>query len=602
MHEREQGFLNLASLPFGTGFDTLQTPMYMLTIKTPGELEIKVQFVVHQGIVAQQYLIKNPTQEPKTCAFNLDLGLGAQPSTLEGYPPPFVHSCVFTTAGGYAAMLWAGDSQHQIQIDVVLFQDGRSVRLNISNHVAGVTERFSDQNIGLPEDVMQSKTSPQHLHTVTLGPGVTQELTALYLLTRHRSTAEREGVDEPGLDTGRDDRPEVVQAAPGRRTSESHVSRPGHESDKRAPVETLASGTPSTGLNDAIHGGSNGGEKAQEDSFWNYHGEEFPDGPGDIPHELPNIPFLSPGLQYIDVSMFLKNNHHGRWTMKTTPSNQLLRRHLQQVLSVNSLSIPRENGLRSGNVLSDAHIMCDSVSSWGSLCMFRFLLYMYMFLERPGVVEEGLRDHLRSQVKDTCERHLDWTYDIARPLKRGWARDYYLNGSYPKPNECDWFYGAVQFIKLYEFRMVFDAPGHQLFVLRKLQNRLGPWFESLETLREPKSKLWASHLSEVNVTWLDPQYRQDEIVQLPVYMVAHLMVLWKAKSCVFQLLDESTNARTKSSLHIVRASLPSSWRTTLSPSQLRTKILDCFTYDYLSDQQEPGGHTSRGCRTGWRKS
>jgi hypothetical protein len=568
----------------------------MLIIMTPGDLDIKIQFVVHQGIVAQQYVVLNATQEPKTCVFNLDLGFGAQPSTLEGYPPPFLHRDVFATAGGYAAMFWAGDDQHQVQIDVGLFQDGRPVKLSLSNHRAQVAARTHDQDVDLPEDVMESKTSPHHLHTVRLDPGVAQELTAVYLLTRHRSTIAQDQVFETGLDTEENSRLEGSQAALGSGADEPYLTRSEGELDEMLPMEGLESDIVSTKLDGTIHGGSSEDKKAQKASFWAYDGKEYPDDTvkpdvlADLRAELPNTHFLSPGPQYIDVSMFLKNNHYGKWTLKSTPTNQLLRRHLQQVLSVNSLSVPHENGSRSGIVLSDAHIMCDSVPSWGSLWMFRFLLYMYIFLERPGVVEDSLRDQLKSQIKDTCEKHLDWTYDIARPRDRGWAGTYHLDGSYSKHNECDSFYGALQFIKLYEFRMVFDAPNHQSFVLQKLRNRLGPWFESLEKLRDTKSKLWFSHLTDVNVAWLDPQYRQDEIVQLPVYIVTHLMTLWKAMSLVFQLLDESTNAKTMCELNTVRASLPTKWQTNFSPSRLRAKIMDYFTYDYLPDQRASGGH------------
>lgn len=463
----------------------------MLTKGFTGDLEIKVQFVVHQGLVAQQYLVKNVSQEPKTCVFNLDLGFGAQPSTMgiwmEDNQTPFVESCIFVTAGGYAAMLWAGDGRGQVQLDVVLYQDGRSVKLGLSNLESESAEKVSEEEVSSQEDFTEPTMSPHYLHSITLNPGATRELTALYCLKRYTLTKEQKQALEPNSNPEGDGRLGRRQATLMGRASESSSIRSASGIDKTASVEELASDIVLTGLEDTIHDGSKEDARAQEESFWDYSGEKFPDGlenriNGDelcnLRRKLANKHFLSTAPQYIDVSMFLKDNYRGKWTMNSTPTNQLLRRHLQQVLFVNSLSIPRQNGLRSAVVLSEAHIIYNSVPLWGGLCMFRFLLSMYVFLDRPKVAEERLREHLSSQIKDKCGRHLDWDFDISRPLERGWAQDYNLNGTYSKAEKSDWYDGAIQFIKLDEFRMVFQSADDQLFVLQKLQKRRGPWFQT----------------------------------------------------------------------------------------------------------------------------
>jgi len=559
----------------------------LLTLESAGDLDINVQFVVHQGFVAQQYLVKNSSQEPKTCVFNLDLGFGAQPSPIgsgvENDQLPFVESHVSVTAGGYAAMFWAGDGRGQIQLDVALYEEGRSIKLSPSSLGPESAEKVSDELLGMRANCTEPSSSPNYLHSVTLNSGATKELTALYSLERYTHTKEQEEALEPAFEPEKDSRLEGRQATSGVGASESNQARFGSGNDQTVSVEEPTSDIVPTRL---------------EDSVWDYSGEELPDlesringdTSSSLYQKMANKHFLSTGPQYIDVSMFLKHNHHGRWTMDSTPTNQLLRRHLQQVLFVNSLSIPRQNGVRSAIVLSEAHILSNAVPNWGSLCMFRFLLFMYIFLGRPKVAEERLRKYLKSQIKDTCGRHLDWTFDISRPLERGWAQGYNLNGSYPKSEKSNWYYGAIQFIKLYEFQMVFQSPDDRLFVLQKLQKRLGPWFKSLEKLRDAKSNLWASFSPGVNVVWLDPQYRQDEIVHIPEYMVADLIVLWKVFRFIFELLDESVNSEMRCELNSVRASLPSTWRTTFSPTRLRTKIMDYFTYEHISDQRAPGGH------------
>ncbi len=595
----------------------------MLTRESAGDLDIKVQFVIHQGVVAQQYLIKNLSHVPKKCEFNLDLGFGARPSPAElwwdHYQPPLVHSGISSTAGGCAAMLWAGDVRGQVQLDVALFQDGRSVKLNLSNHGLGSLESVGDGVVQQQEfnDFNIKASSPYHLHSVEIGPGVTQELTALYSLERYL-IREQDQIVRPKSENEEDDELGRKQAAPEDGAGESHSIQSGSKHNEKVSIKGFTDDAVSTGLNETVNNRSKKIESAQEDSFWIYDGDEMLDDPdiranseelSKLGVEVPNQHFLSPSLPYIDVSIFLKDNYRGNWTLESTITSRLVRRHLQQLLFVNSMSIPRQNGLRSAIVFTEAHIISNAIPVWGSLCIFRFLLSMYAFLDRPEVVKPRLRDYLKRQIKDICERHLDWIFDVSRPFQRGWADDYNPNGSYPKVRDSyypfGWFYGALQFIKLCDFRIVFHDPDDQLFVLQKLQKRLGPWFESLEKLRDPKSDMWVGYLVNVPIDWLDPQYRQDKIVPFPAYVSADLIVLWKALNFVFELLDnvnstasslaksstpESTTSEVNDKLSVLKASLPSNWRKTFSPSKLRTKIMDHFTYEHIQDPREPSAH------------
>ena len=514
-------------------------------------------------------------------------------------------------------MFWAGDGRGQVQLAVGLFQNGRSVKLEFSRHRPGSSESVGDRGFDQLEKFNESNaetSSPYHLHTVQIAPGVTQELTAIYSLERYSLTREQEQALQSKNKTEADNKSGRKEAAPKDGANKS-------QSIRSASVEESTNGVVPAGLNDTVNNRSKEDKSAQEDSFWNYNGDNMLDDLesrinkqelSKLGAEIPDQHFLSPGPQYVDVSMLLKDSYRGNWTLKSksTPITRLLRRHLQQVLFVNSVSVPRQEGLRSAVVLSEAHIISNTVPIWGSLCMFRFLLSMYAFLDRPDVVDLTLRDYLQCQIKDKCERHLDWSFDVSRPLHRGWASDYNPNGSYSKIEEdrrpYAWYYGAIQFIKLEEFRMVFQTHDDQNFVLQKLQKRLGPWFESLEKSRDPKSDMWVSWFTDVNIEWLDPQYRQDESVLLPQYIVSNLVVLWKALSFVSGLLgdanlavsslvesgtSESTTSEVNDKLDALKASLPRHWRKTFSPSKLRTKIMDHFTYDHVQDQREPGAHT-----------
>ena len=571
-----------------------------------GGLTIKVQFVIHRGVVAQQYIIHNSSQISSNCEFNLDLGFSALPSTMghweDSNSQPLSHNSISSIACGHAAMLWAGDGRGQVQLKVVLFQDGRSVKLNLSNNKLGLSEAIERGNSGTQEELQEldaEKSSPYHLHAVKIDPGVTQELTALYALERCSPKKQEE-----------DGELEIKQAAPVDGAGNSNSIRCGSEKmeNDRKVFVTTANEVVLPEPNEDMETQSKEDETAHEDWFWGYNGDDFQDDHesrvnteelSKLHADVSNQHFLSPGPQYIDVSRFLKDGYHGNWTLKPTPTYRLLRRHLQQVLFVYSVSIPRQKGQRSAIVFSGGHIIYNEVARWGSSHLFRFLLSMYAFLDRPEVVELSLRANLKRQIKSTCEKHLDWAFDVARPYKQGWAMDYNLNGSYAKgedsSNAQGWVIGVIQLVKLCEFRMVFKTVDDQLFVLQKLRKRLGPWFESLERLRDPKSDMWITYNTGVIVEWLDPQYRQDEIVRLPAYIVEDLIFLWKALSAVFEVLNDTTRelilAETKNSL---KASLPKTWRKTFSPSKLRTKIMDRFIYDHVTsiqDQSEPGFST-----------
>ena len=570
--------------------------------ETSGGLTIKVQFVVHQAVVAQQYIIHNSSQVSNYCQFNLDLGFSARPSTMgdweENNSQPLNYSSISLIAGGYAAMLWAGDGRGQVQLKVVLFQDGRSVKLNLSNNRLGISEAIEREDSDTQEETQglnAGKSSPHHLHAAEIGPGVTQELTALYSLERCSLKEQEEGSES-----------EMKQAAHGHGTSDPGSIQFGSEKNEndRKIFVTTTNETVLPELNENVETQSKEDETECEDWFWSYNGDDFQDNLesgvnteaiSKLHAAVSNQQFLSLGPQYIDVSRVLKDDYHGNWILKSTPTYRLIRRHLQQVLFVYSVSVPREKGQRSAIVFSEGHIIYNTVALWGSLYLFRFLLSMYAFVDRPEVADQSLRANLRRQIKSTCERHLDWAFDVARPYKQGWALDYNLNGSYSKKEEpfhaYGWNTGVIQLVKLYEFRMVFQTVNDQLFVLQKLHKRLGPWFESLERLRDPKSDMWTSWYISVAIEWLDPQYRQDEIVRLPAYIVADLMVLWKAFRAVFEILNETRCEQilteAKDSL---KATLPTTWRKTFSPSKLRTKIMDRFIYDHstsVQDQLEP---------------
>ena len=486
-----------------------------------------------------------------------------------------------------------------MQLDVVLFQDGRSVKLDLSKQRLGSSQTVRDRVLDQPGNGNEwnaETVSPYHLHTVTIGPGVTQELTALYSLKRYSPNREPQQVLQPGSENEEVDKSEKHQVLLNDGANES-------QSITAASVEKSTNAIPSTWLNLTGSKRAKENESTQEDSFWNYEGENDPDDLVETISEeevsklevkIRNEYLLSSGLEYIDASNFLKSNYRGNWTLesKSTSTVRLLRRNLQQVLFVNSLTVPCQGGLRSAIYLSHTHFLRHLVSPWSSLCMFRFLLSMYAFLDGSEVVDEKLRDYLKLQIKNTCEGHLDWIFDVARPYQRGWADFYNPNGLYYKIDQSHarrWYHGAVNFIKLYEFQMLFQTLNDRTFVLQKLQKRLGPWFESLEMHRDPKSDMWISYFVDVNVDWLDPQYRQDESFELPVYVISQHILLWKALSFVFQLLDDA-NLKVlplaKSGTSESTTSEVYNWRKTFSPSKLRTKIMDHFTYEQTQNPKE----------------
>lgn len=577
-----------------------------LPIETIGDLDIKVQFFIHHGVVAQQYLVSNPTHDPRTCNFKLDLGFGARLSNLnsgqEKDQPDLTQSGIFSSAGGYGARFWAGDRRGQVQIDVVLFQDGRSVMLHLSNAELVQSDIVGDEATGRYEGFGNQRaaraSSPYSLHTIIVGPGDTREITALYSLEkcipteRAKQAIQPAGVElanrQPATVDGYHDvrlmrhRSELGENALFNQSKDkSTYTKPGATENNRS------SGIDSA--DEVLLSNANGSKLSKSLEVEDKH-----DAASILVVGLEGKHFLSPSPQYIDVSMLLKDSHRGKWTLAATPTNRLLRRHLQQLLSVNSVSIPGPVGIPSAILLCEASFTCNTVPVWGSLCMFRFLLEMYGFLDQRDVTEPKLRDHIQAQIKDTCERHLDWIFDVSQDSQRGWTRDCDLDGSYSDFAKGVWYDGAVHIIKLYEFQIVFKGLRDQLYVHKKLSKHLGSWFHNLGDCQDPKSGMWASTVLDIYVVWLDPQYRQDETLQLPEYKLCDLIVLWKAFSCAFKLVQdldlllsgrslgasETTILEAQQNCDLLNTSLPINWRQTFSTSRLRTNIMDKFTYDH----------------------
>ena len=262
-------------------------------------------------------------------------------------------------------MLWAGDGRGQVQLKIVLFQDGRSVKLKLSNNKSGLSETIERGNSGTQEEIKElnaKKSSPYHLYTVKIDPGVTQELTALYALKRCSPRKQEEAGEL-----------EIKQAVPGDGAGSSNSIRCGSEKNEnnRKVFVTPANEVVLPEPNENMETQSKEDETAHEDWFWGYNGDDFQDNHesrvdteelSKLHADMSNQHFLSPGPQYIDVSRVLKDGYHGNWTLKSTPTYRLLRRHLQQVLFVYSVSIPRQKGQRSAIIFSGGHIINNQVT------------------------------------------------------------------------------------------------------------------------------------------------------------------------------------------------------------------------------------------------
>lgn len=318
----------------------------MLTMEGSGNLDIKVQFVVDHGVVVQQYLIHNPSQALSTCEFHIDLGFGARLSTVGLWWEGEDNSRLLTdygislTGGGHAATLLAGDKRGQVQLDVALFQDGRYVKLDLSKYRRASSENIVDTPFDQPDcyiEVVSSNdttSSPYHLHTVTIGPGVTQELSALYSLQRYGFKQDQDQALQSKDEVEQDKQSERKEAVSEDETTESNPIR--SDSVKETTDRFLPIALHDTGTD---NGRSKQEETAQEDSFWNYDGEDslnelesrtIPVALFKFESQILNQHLLKPSPEYKDASRFLGSNYHGNWTLESRSTSiiRLLCRHL----------------------------------------------------------------------------------------------------------------------------------------------------------------------------------------------------------------------------------------------------------------------------------
>lgn len=477
---------------------------------------------IQNGTVLQQYIIRNGSDETSQLELLLDLGLGASrwmgDSRYQLCRWP--RSSVSVGACGYSAVLLSWDDEEGVQMTTKLFKNGRHLALNLRS---GHTDRLFDSVAVSPGvfvedyDFLDGSTKPYHFESVKLGAHELTEFTAHYQLRRTDHAEMHQGVNFSVEDCPKDRRSSATSTNPilNEESSEKRHSIRSADGIGMPDILCAAKQTEKTPRASSINHGEN-------------DLEPFPGSTGDsdrngLEEQSKSAKHLwaryvfDKGPPYVDVCELIEAGYHGKWLLDSSKKNLLFRRHLEHVLSVSSVSIRSSVTGAKVVALVEEHITLRDTEVWLTLVQFRYMLGMYNLLSRENVASEDLRDWLQHRIFDTCTKHLDWAFDIAKSDDGGWYPYICPNGKYIKDGYALEYStaltGSMQIIKLFEYKRAF--PWQHEFVLQKLESRLIAWLESVRAQRETNSGLWPWNYEGVMVSWFDAQYRSDEPVSLP---------------------------------------------------------------------------------------
>ncbi|KIY03610.1 uncharacterized protein Z520_00301 [Fonsecaea multimorphosa CBS 102226] len=306
-------------------------------------------------------------------------------------------------------------------------------------------------------------------------------------------------------------------------------------------------------------------------------------------------PKIRPSCGYINLHENLSSHCPGKWIkgLPDQPTEFLFRRYLQHILSVVPIGIPWK---RDGDC---AYFFCTgglhdvSMRPAAALYQFRFLGCMHrLLMSQEGIIDDSLKSSLTSDIEKLCKGHLEWCFEVAQKTKSGlWASVYKAPGAQTTTQD-DHLHSAINFLKLLDFYVEF--PKSRPFVLDTLNRRLLPWLKALQETRNKNSGLWESARETIQVSWWDPNYRQDEEVSIPNYDLCDSVQHWQTLQTLFNIINEvkdnavprsdADSAAVSTSLQHMAKELLDSLESTglmtdLDPSAFREKILERFSFE-----------------------
>lgn len=201
----------------------------------------------------------------------MDLGLGFRPSHNAAYSDgnkPFSESQLFTTNVFRAAMVWAGDNRGEVQLEVVLFDNGNAVKIE-----PGMFKTYGDLPLHSRGGNSKSRLLPLYRHDIMVKPGGSSELTASYYLESFLPNPQQELNRRAQAEGARSGFTFDEARNKGKSRESSTTTLKGLEGSKVASRESLNCTIPAA-LSGTNHDLRTEEDVVHPDGFWKYQGED----------------------------------------------------------------------------------------------------------------------------------------------------------------------------------------------------------------------------------------------------------------------------------------------------------------------------------------
>ncbi|KAL9614415.1 MAG: hypothetical protein Q9167_001086 [Letrouitia subvulpina] len=148
--------------------------------------------------------------------------------------------------------------------------------------------------------------------------------------------------------------------------------------------------------------------------------------------------------------------------------------------------------------------------------------------------------------------------------------------------------GAINFLKLFDAWQ--NLPLEQDYIFHILANRLKGWLAHLLSSQNKKSGLWEEGSSTEHLPREEDPYYQFYEIRVPRYNLCQSILIWQAICAIHTLVDYALTSSqicdSNLSYKIQVIVEESNFKSKISPIELRSLILDRFSFDHTSPTYE----------------
>jgi hypothetical protein len=298
---------------------------------------VELQTFIEKDVICQQFIAHNTSSKHASLELLLDLRLGAR------WDYALRAGLVFGKSAGYSLCLLAGhEDEELVELTVQVFQEGK---------MEDIVPHFFREG-GRPNGAEESGTTsnPQPLPQLLLSvdPGSSKELTVQYKLQKVIKNSRPKVDTEPRTSTETDTPAKLVQP----NTSLSADSSSSHSmSSGASDLNVISSAEIHKGLERRCK--TMLADEGESTNCWYYVS---------LTHVLV--------MPYIDVTASLNEeakSRGGKWLQSSSPITKIFRRHLENILSVQSILVRSKTTSRLAVAITARSLDYNSCRSWSSL-------------------------------------------------------------------------------------------------------------------------------------------------------------------------------------------------------------------------------------------